>query len=229
MLVLGLCVLALASPVLLGGKISRLAYVRFRGWWIVVAALLAQIVIISVFPGANKTLLDAVHMLTYVAAAVFVGMNWRIPGLLIIGFGGALNGVTIALNHGQLPASRAAQQMAGIEVAKGDFINSGVLPHPVLPLLGDIFVWPEPFPLANVYSFGDMLIVIGAFYGAHKIAGSRLVKHGWQPAIDAEAEHAALNTDNVDDVELNGNQPAAKAPRHRAPVRPITGEVPHTS
>jgi hypothetical protein len=72
-----------------------------------------------------------------------------------------------------------------------------------------------------------MLIVIGAFYGAHKIAGSRLVKHAWQPAIDAETEHAALNKDKVDDVELNGNLPTEKAPRHRAPVRPITGEVPH--
>ena len=69
--------------------------------------------------------------------------------------------------------------MAGIDVGKGDFVNSGVLADPVLPLFGDIFVWPEPFPFANVYSFGDALIVIGAFYGAHKITGSRLVKRPW--------------------------------------------------
>ena len=74
-------------------------------------------------------------MATYVAAGAFVAINWRIPGLLVIAAGGAMNGITIALNGGQLPASKPALQMAGIEVAKGEFINSGVLKDPVLPLL----------------------------------------------------------------------------------------------
>ncbi len=180
MLVLVLCIFALITPAFFGGKLSRLAYVRFRAWWILVVALLAQIVIIEIFPDANRTLLEAVHMATYVAAGAFVAINWRIPGLLVIAAGGAMNGITIALNGGQLPASKPALQMAGIEVAKGEFINSGVVKDPVLPIFGDIFVWPEPFPFANVFSFGDALIVIGVFYGAHKIAGSRLVKKPWE-------------------------------------------------
>jgi len=179
MLILVLCVVALASPALFGGRLSRLALVRFRGWWILVAALLSQILIIEIFPDADRTFLEAVHMATYVAAGIFVAINWRVPGLLIIAAGGAMNGITIGLNGGQLPASKEALKMAGIDLSKGDFVNSGVLADPVLPLLGDIFVWPEPFPFANVYSFGDVLIVVGAFYGAHKIAGSRLVKHPW--------------------------------------------------
>lgn len=187
MLVLVLCVLSLASPLLFGGQMSRLALVRFRGWWILVAALLAQIVIIEVVPGANRTLLESVHMATYVAAGVFVAVNWRVPGLLVIALGGASNGITIALNGGQLPASRPALEMAGIELAKGDFINSGVLADPVLPLLGDYFVWPEPFPFANVFSIGDVLIVLGTLYGAHKITGSRLVKRPWRLPDDVEA------------------------------------------
>lgn len=187
MLVLVLCVLALASPALFGGQMSRLAFVRFRGWWILVAALLAQIVIIEVVPDANRTLLESVHMATYVAAGAFVAMNWRVPGLLVIALGGASNGITIALNGGQLPASRPALEMAGIEVANGDFINSGVLTDPVLPLLGDYFVWPEPFPFANVFSVGDVLIVLGTLYGAHKITGSRLVKRPWRLPDDIEA------------------------------------------
>ena len=63
----------------------------------------------------------------------------------------------------------------------GEFVNSGVLENPTLSWLGDIFVWPEPMPFANVFSIGDMLIVIGAFYGANKICGSRLVKRPWVP------------------------------------------------
>jgi len=175
---------------LFGGRLSQLAHVRFRGWWILVAALLSQILIIEIFPDADRTFLEAVHMATYVAAGVFVAINWRVPGLLIIAAGGAMNGITIALNGGQLPASREALKMAGIDVGKGEFVNSGVLADPVLPLLGDIFVWPEPFPFANVYSFGDALIVIGTFYGAHKIAGSRLVKRPWV-APEQQAESGA--------------------------------------
>jgi hypothetical protein len=195
MLVLVLCVLALASPMLFGGTMSRLAYVSFRGWWILVVALLAQILIIEIFPDANRTFLEIIHMGTYVAAGIFVAINWRIPGLLIIAAGGAMNGITIALNGGQLPASKPALQMAGIEVTKGEFINSGVIKDPVLPLFGDIFVWPEPLPFANVFSFGDALIVIGAFYGANKIAGSRLVKRPWQLAADAAAAREAAAAD----------------------------------
>ena len=108
MLVLVATILALASPLLLGGHLSRLAYVKLRFWWLLFSALIAQILIIEVFPEANETLLDAVHLATYVIAGVFVAVNWRIPGLLIIALGGAANGITIALNGGTLPASAPA-------------------------------------------------------------------------------------------------------------------------
>ncbi|HEX5016996.1 MAG TPA: DUF5317 family protein [Actinomycetes bacterium] len=241
MLVLVLCILGLLSPLLFGGRMSRLALVRFRAWWILVAALLSQILIIEIFPDADRAFLEGVHMATYVAAGIFVAINWRIPGLLIIAAGGAMNGITIALNGGQLPASREALKMAGIEVAKGDFVNSGVLKDPVLPLLGDIFVWPQPFPFANVFSFGDALIVIGTCYGAHKITGSRLVKKPWQ-SLEERAEAAAAAEEAAAIAAATGplhaptsappmSPPAghsrggtgaqpATAPRHRAPGRP---------
>lgn len=212
MLVLVLCILGLMSPMLCGGQMSRLAMVRFRGWWIVVVALLSQILIIEVVPGTTPTVLDVVHVATYVAAGVFIALNWRTPGLLVIAVGGALNGVTIALNGGQLPASRGALEMAGIEIAKGDFVNSGVLNDPVLPFLGDIFVWPEPLPFANVFSIGDVLIVLGAIYGAHKISGSRLVRHRWIPPDERTPLLRAVEP-----------QPDAPAPPYAAAS--VTGSV----
>ncbi len=220
MLVLALCILATASPLLFGGTMARLAHVHFRGLWILLAALVAQILIIEVFPSANETLLESIHMATYVAAGLFVAVNWRVPGLLVIAAGGAMNGITIALNGGQLPASKPALNMAGIELAKGDFINSGYIKDPVLPLFGDIFVWPEPFPLANVFSFGDVLIVLGVFYGANKIAGSRLVKNPWQAPGESAAESAEEQTALTGAPAEAVPDDAPRRPRHAASSRP---------
>ena len=244
MLVLVATILALASPVLLGGHLSRLAYVKLRYWWLLFGALISQILIIEVFPDANETLLNVVHLATYVIAGVFVAVNWRIPGLVIIALGGAANGITIAINGGTLPASRPALKMAGIEVGPDEFVNSGVLENPKLSWLGDIFVWPEPMPFSNVYSIGDMLIVIGAFYGAHKICGSRLVKRPWVPSqVDvpwaaeaAEADEAsdAAAVDAIEPPFAEGTLEARLAirreerQRQEAPARkevaPLTGE-----
>ena len=205
MLILVLCVLALLSPLLFGGSMARLGLVRFRAWWVLLAALLAQILIIEIFPDADRALLEAVHVGTYVAAGVFVALNRNIPGLLLIAAGGAMNGITIALNGGQLPASPEALRMAGIDSAAGDFVNSGALTDPVFPLLGDIFVWPEPFPFANVFSVGDVLIVFGTFYGAQKITGSRLVKGAWRPPEEGSAAGEAADDrseDSRDDASV---------------------------
>lgn len=213
MLVLVLTILALASPLLFGGHLSQLGLVRLRGWWVLFAALLAQILIIEIVPEANRVVLEGVHLATYAAAGLFVLLNWRIPGLVVIAAGGAMNGVTIALNGGTLPASKPALKMAGINLSPDEFLNSGVLPDPVLPWLGDIFVWPTPMPFANVYSLGDVVIVLGALYGAHKISGSRLVKNPWRsPEVDVESRLAGGR-------HSAPRSPASGVPAPRIPAR----------
>jgi hypothetical protein len=167
-------VLALLSVVPLGGQLGRLARLRLRLGWVPVACLALQVLIISVVPGAPHRLLAATHVATYVAAGVFVLVNWRVPGLLLLGAGAASNGITIAANGGTLPARPAALASAGIHVTPGEFANSAALAHPHLAWLGDVFAWPEPMPLHNTFSVGDLLIVLGVVVGAHVTCGSRL-------------------------------------------------------
>jgi len=231
MLVLICTILALLSPLAFGGKLSRLGYVKLRYWWVLFSALIAQILIIEIFPEANEAFLIVVHLATYVVAGLFVAVNWRIPGLVIIALGGALNGITIALNGGTLPASKSALKMAGIELGPDEFVNSGVLENPTWSWLGDIFVWPQPMPFANVYSIGDMLIVIGAFYGANKISGSRLVKNAWVPK--GQLVPWAEDADAAPTPEIPfapGTLADRLATRHEAKhrattVTPLTGEA----
>ena len=152
---------AAVLPLLFGGKLSRLSTVSFRHVTWIVAALLVQILIIEILPGP-RVLLQIAHVATYLIAAWFVIANRRVPGLWLIGTGAALNGLAITHNGGTLPARPEALRTAGIRFANDQFVNSGVLAHPRLAFLGDVFAIPEGLPLANVFSIGDVLIVLGA-------------------------------------------------------------------
>jgi Family of unknown function (DUF5317) len=194
--------IALISPLFTGGRLRRWGDVRLRQAYVLPIALVSQVVIIEVIPKANHGALSAVHVATYVAAGWFVWVNRAIPGLWIIALGAASNGITIALNGGTLPASRSALNVAGIHPKDGKFLNSGVLAHPHLGFLGDVFAIPDRFPLSNVFSVGDTLIVIGVFWAAQRICGSRLAP-AWRPAVDSVSTGTLkATTPDVDAVPL---------------------------
>jgi hypothetical protein len=183
MLVMLVCLLAALSPLLLGRSLAPLAGLRLRWLPLVWLTLVSQFVLVYV--SMPKPVGVALHLAGYAAAAVVIWINRALPGLVLIGLGAASNGVTIALNGGTLPARAAALDAAGFEPDLA-FENSGVLADPVLPWLGDVFAWPEPLPLSNVFSVGDVLVVLGVGYGAHRLASRRTP--AVQPtAVTAEA------------------------------------------
>ncbi len=163
MLVLALSAIAVLSPLVAGRwPAGLLVEHRWRLVGLVWLALALQVVAFTLaLPGGLVTTL---HLLTYAAAAGFLWANRRLSGAWIIGAGALANGVTIALNGGVLPASAGAMEAAGIDPAA--VANVAVLDHPILPWLGDVFAWPAPLPLANTFSVGDVLIVVGAFVAA---------------------------------------------------------------
>ena len=184
-----LAALLVVSPVLAGGRLRGYGDLRIRYGWVVGLALLAQVVAIEVLPGAPAALLSAVHIATYVVAGWFVWVNRAIPGLWLIALGAASNGITIALNGGTLPASPAALRAAGLDLDATEFLNSGVVADPRLPWLGDVFAVPAGWPLANVFSVGDVLILGGVGWAAQRICGSRLAP-AWQPPDEARSHRA---------------------------------------
>ena len=168
MLMGAVVLLLLASVPLLGGDLRRLSRLQLRSTWLLPVALGAQVLIVNIVPDGPLLVLVAIHLATYALAALFVWRNRHTPGLPLLSLGAALNGVTIAVNGGTLPASASALRRAGLSPAAGDFSNSGVLHHPHLALLGDIFAVPASWPLANVFSIGDVLILLGAGWTLHR-------------------------------------------------------------
>jgi len=154
---------------LAGGDLRRLAAVRLRSAVLLPLALALQVLVVNVVPGAPRAFTVGVHLGTYLMAAAFVWRNRSLSGLPVLAAGAAANGITIALNGGTLPASAAALRFAGLQEDPTVFTNSGPLAHPRLPWLGDVFAVPAGFPLANVFSVGDVLILVGIALVLHRV------------------------------------------------------------
>ena len=58
--------------------------------------------------------------------------------------------------------------------AGGGFVNSGAVADARLLFLGDVLATPAWLPLYNVYSVGDVTIVLGVLFLLHAVCGSRL-------------------------------------------------------
>jgi hypothetical protein len=180
MLIAAVFVLGVALCVVIGGDLSRLAALRLRSPGLVVLGLISQILAFAVLPQVFEStpvvLVATLHLMSYGAAGLFLWRNARVPGLWLVAVGAALNGITIALNGGTLPASAAALRTIGpvgaTQPGRSGLVNSDVLAHPVLPWLGDVFAVPAPVPLANVFSIGDVLVVAGGLHFLCRVCGT---------------------------------------------------------
>jgi hypothetical protein len=166
--------LCLASVPLAGGRLGALADVRLRAQGLLLVAIGAQILIISVVPQGSAGLHGAVHVATYVLVAGFVAANRKLPWVWLVALGGALNLAAVAANGGVMPASARALDGAGLAIAPTEYTNSGVLADPHLAFLGDVFWVPASWPASNVFSVGDVLILVGALLALHCICASRI-------------------------------------------------------
>jgi len=166
------------------GRLSALAELRFRGIGLLAVALAVQVLILTLLAGGDSTLLGVIHVATFLTAGAFILANHHIPGVLLLGLGGALNATAIIANGGVMPARAGALEAAGRPVAEPGFRNSAAVADPHLPWLGDTFAIPSGVPLANVFSIGDVVLVLGVLWLLHVACGSRLGRIGRGEGLD---------------------------------------------
>ncbi len=167
--------LAALSVLVCGGSLENLSRVKIKARWSIVAALVLQILIISVIPrDVPGWLGSGLHLASYGLAVCFLVRNRHISWLWLVGLGGLSNLVAIGANGGVMPASPVALSAAGRVRHPGEFLNSTSLPDPHLAFLGDNFSVPRTWPLANVFSTGDIILAFGIFLLLHSVCESRL-------------------------------------------------------
>lgn len=166
---------------LLGGRVRYLEDVRFAWWPLALAGLVVQLVLFAA-PVAERV--GAEGPIIYVAStlAVLAALlrNLALPGLPIIALGAILNLVPVIANGGAMPSAPDAWlALNGVAELPIRHFSNSVLSGPDTPfaILGDIFVWPRPLPLANVFSVGDAVIAVGAI--VFLVVGMRPAGQGW--------------------------------------------------
>jgi hypothetical protein len=149
-----------AEALVLRRRLARLMTLRIRRIYLVWLALANEVVVISILPGHQTAAFAAANFVSYLVAGVFVWSNRHIPGLLLLAGGGGLNAAAIVANAGVMPASAQALAASGWRPLPGHFANSAVLAHPRVAFLGDIFATPRWMPGHDVFSIGDVVIVV---------------------------------------------------------------------
>ncbi len=193
MIVVVLTVLGILSVPLFGGRLRRLASLDLRHLWLVWVAIVAQTVLLEVRSiDLSDTAGQIVHLATYGTAFGFIVLNRHIPGALAIGVGAGCNAVAIAANGGVMPASPGAWRTAGLPQLSGvAFENSNINGDARLAFLGDVFAIPANWPLANVFSIGDVIIVVAATHLAHVWCRRTARSNAWPAPHASELVRAA--------------------------------------
>lgn len=168
------------------GRLTAFGDVQLRRVWLAPAGIGVQILIISIAPDGLAGLHEGIHMFSYALLGAFAWSNRRIPGVPVIMLGGLLNFVAIVANGGIMPADPQLALHMARESGEG-FVNAGALQDPNLLFLGDVFATPSSWPLYNVYSVGDLVIVAGVLALLHGVCRSRLVPRRWRSPLPAGA------------------------------------------
>jgi hypothetical protein len=154
---------------LAGGQLSTLAQLPFRAIWAVWASIAIQVSITVAGAHVPATVAEVLHIASYALAAWCIWANRRLPGLWLVAVGGAMNLSAIVANGGSMPATAWAWRTSGLDLVAPDaFENS--MPSSGSPLwfFGDVGAVPKGWPLANVFSVGDVVIVAGLLVLAHR-------------------------------------------------------------
>jgi Family of unknown function (DUF5317) len=175
MLLVVIAIACIISVPLSGGRLSRLGELEVHATWAVLVSAAIQVVITSAVRGGDYALHVSLHVISYALVGWFVFTNRRLIGMPFVALGAGLNVLAISVNGGVMPAATAALRIAGIDTS-GGFSNSAQVEHPRLLFLGDVIPIPGPWPIGNVLSVGDLLIVTGALILLHGTCASRLTR-----------------------------------------------------
>lgn len=166
--------LALLVAMLRGGKVKNLEQAEIRGIPLIIVAFILRFIPYNFGEWlTNHRLLSAGPVLVLTAYSllmVAMALNWRQAPFRLIAVGILLNLLVIAGNGGVMPVAETALHQAGLTPWVEALRQGNDASHVLLsgttrfPWLADIFWLPPPYPRRQVFSAGDVLVAVGAFW-----------------------------------------------------------------
>lgn len=147
---------------LLGGRLSALGELRLRALPLFYIGLALQLIAFPFheFPWRTSDRVGIVlWLISYGVFIVACSFNARIPGVPLVATGMLLNLLAICSNGGHMPALPSALRGAGMHFTQSR--NSISAPSPHFAWLVDRWAAPSWVPWGNVFSVGDVFIMIG--------------------------------------------------------------------
>lgn len=151
---------AMSVAVLRGGRLTNLADIRLRMWWLLPLGFAMQGIAGWIDPEIGFYLV----LLSYLPLMALMILNRDRAGLWLAGMGVLLNFTVIALNGGMPVLEGAIEVAAGFVPGGADLANAAkhteMGPGTILPFLGDVI----PIRMASqgtVISIGDVFLAVG--------------------------------------------------------------------
>jgi hypothetical protein len=177
--------IAVVVSLLRGGRISNIAEIRLRGWWLLFVGFGMQIAA-GFLDTERSDLATGLVLLSFVPLMTVVWLNRNEAGMWIAGIGILMNFTVIALNSG-MPVLPEAVELAGgsAETFALDAKHVLLTADTRLPFLADIIPLPT-----SVISLGDVFLAVGlgVFIEDQLKQPKRLFRHRVQGAPGSAAE-----------------------------------------
>lgn len=154
-----LLVTIIISIYLTKGNLKWIVSYPLKQKWLVPTSLFIQFLIFSEFALNAILPLDIVallHVSTYILLLLFVVINFKVPGILLIGLGTLSNAMAIIFNGGFMPNKLFPPGVIFSNVI-------GISPNSRLLFLSDVLYLPEWLGLPPAFSIGDILLILGLF------------------------------------------------------------------
>lgn len=159
-----------------GGKLKRFKAISHKTMWVLILGMIIQYILVFLnrveeIGSISKVLLytKEVQIISYILILIGVVANFKFRSLWAVLVGFLMNFFVIGTNGWKRPIL-----LEGIELTSMSGLNKMIemgkvaLYTPITentkyPILGDIIVFADPYPISRIISLGDLIISFGIF------------------------------------------------------------------